>query len=62
MERGRKLKIVTRWRPTAGEPSPLWRQLWAKLLASREPSRDTTHETDVSEVDKDDGKSIPGNR
>ncbi|MBA7563742.1 hypothetical protein ES708_05402 [subsurface metagenome] len=29
------LKVVFNWRPTVGEPSPLLRRLWGKLLGNR---------------------------
>lgn len=28
-------KITTNWCPVAGEPSHLWRKLWARLLISK---------------------------
>jgi len=58
MGKEHKLKVVTTWRAEVGEPSPLWRQLWSKLLANKEPSRGTIHETDESEKRKDDGESL----
>lgn len=30
-----EFKIVTDWRPTGGESSPLWSQLWVRLLIKR---------------------------
>lgn len=28
-------KVVVHWQPVAGEPSPLWRRLFEKLLADK---------------------------
>ena len=37
-------KIVVSWRPTTGEPSALWRRLWAKLLTDRKTRPASIHE------------------
>lgn len=43
-----ELRVKVNWRATAGEPSPLWRKLWARVLinkkgtpANQVPPRDT---------------------
>ena len=28
-------KVVVHWRPISGEPLPLWRKLWARLLINK---------------------------
>ena len=35
MGKNHNLKITTNWRPVAGQPSPLWRRLWARLLMDK---------------------------
>ena len=35
MKSNPRLKVIVDWRPTAGEPSPLWRRLWTRLLLNK---------------------------
>ncbi|MBA7673721.1 hypothetical protein ES703_81925 [subsurface metagenome] len=31
-----RLKVKASWRPVVGEPSPLWRKVWSRLLINKE--------------------------
>lgn len=47
-------KISADWRPTAAEPSPLWRKLWARLLTNKK-EKPTDTRKDASEGKCEDG-------
>ena len=35
MEKNPNPKVIVNWRPIAGEPSPLWRRLWTRILMNK---------------------------
>lgn len=57
----RKPKVLVYWRPVPGEPSPLWRRLYAKLFADKRISPTSPHEADSSECGGDENKQNPPN-
>ena len=54
-------KVVVHWRQVRGEPSPIWRRLWAKLLADKKTSPTGVREADSYECGGDENKQNPPN-
>ena len=52
-------KIVVNWRLTVGEPSPLWRRLWAQLLEERGPGLNSGKTRATTKNRKTLDESIP---
>lgn len=54
-------KIVANWSLTVGEPSPLWRRLWAQLLEERGPGP-SFEKARVTTENRTPDESIPGTK
>ncbi len=61
MKKSPRLKVAVQWQQVSGEPSPLWRRLWAKLLADKKTSPTGVREADSSECVDDGNEQNPAN-
>ena len=63
MKKSPKLQVVVHWQYGSGEPSSLWRRLWAKLLADKETGHTGGREADGYEcVDNENEQNPPNER